>query len=53
MAKSDTEVLQELKEATARIDVPCIPLKTYHALIINLDPASTTTLEEYTRIIKR
>ncbi len=53
MSRSDTEVLQELKDARARIDIPTIPMKTYHALVIDLDPESTTTLEEYLRIIKR
>jgi hypothetical protein len=53
MSRSDTEVLQELKDAKARIEIPTIQLKSYHALIIELDPANETTLSEYLRIIKR
>jgi hypothetical protein len=57
MSRSDTEVLQELKEARARIEIPNMELKSYHALVIDLepqlDPLLDTTLDEYIRIIKR
>ena len=59
MSRSDTEVLQELKEARARMEMetPNMELKSYHALVIDLeqqlDPLLDTKLEEYLRIIKR
>lgn len=54
MPKTDQEILNELKEATLRVDAPFYPaLKNYHNVIIILDSASTTTLDEYLRIIKR
>lgn len=54
MAKTDQEIMDELKDATVRVDAPFYPaLKNYHNVIIILDPASTTTLDEYLRIIKR
>jgi hypothetical protein len=57
MSRSDTEVLQELKEARARMETPNMELKSYHALVIDLepqvDPLLDTTLDEYLRIIKR
>lgn len=57
MSRSDTEVLQELKDARARIETPNMELKSYHALVIELepqvDPLLDTTLDEYLRIIKR
>ena len=58
MSRSDTEVLQELKDARARIETPTImELKSYHALVIDLepqvDPLLDTKLDEYLRIIKR
>lgn len=55
--RSDTEVLQELIDAnalgTVRLEVPSCELKQYHNLIIELNPITTTTLDEYLRIIKR
>ena len=57
MSRSDTEVLQELKEARARMETPNMVMKGYHSLIIDLepqlDPLLDTTLHEYLRIIKR
>jgi hypothetical protein len=57
MPRSDTEVLQELKDAKARIEIPTTMMKSYHALVIDLEPQPDilldTTLEEYLRIIKR
>ena len=57
MSRSDTEVLQELKDAPARIETLNMELKSYHALVIDLepqlDPLLDTTLDEYLRIIKR
>jgi len=57
MSRSDTEVLQELKDAKARIEIPTTMMKSYHALVIDLEPQSDilldTTLDEYLRIIKR
>ncbi len=53
MSRSDTEVLQELRDARARIEIPTTPMKSYHALLIELDPTNPTTVSEYLRIIKR
>jgi len=57
MSRSDTEVLQELKDANARIEIPTTMMKSYHALVIDLEPQPDilldTTLDEYLRIIKR
>ena len=57
MSRSDTEVLQELKEARARMETPNKVMKGYNSLIIDLepqlDPLLDTTLDEYLRIIKR
>ena len=57
MSRSDTEVLQELKDAKARIEIPNMELKSYHALVIDLEPQTDilldTKLDEYLRIIKR
>jgi hypothetical protein len=53
MSRSDTEVLQELKDARARIEIPSAVIKSHHSLIIELDTSLDTTLEEYLRIIKR
>jgi hypothetical protein len=57
MSRSDTEVLQELKEARARMETPNMVMKGHHSLIIDLepqlDPLLDTTLDEYLRIIKR
>ena len=57
MSRSDTEVLQELKEARARMETPNMVMKGYNSLIIDLepqlDPLLDTTLDEYLRIIKR
>lgn len=57
MSRSDTEVLQELKDAKARIEIPTTMMKSYHSLVIDLEPQPDilldTTLDEYLRIIKR
>ena len=57
MSRSDTEVLQELKDAKARIEIPTTMMKSYHALVIDLEPQPDIlldmTLDEYLRIIKR
>ena len=57
MPRSNTEVLQELKDAKARIEIPTTMMKSYHALVIDLEPQPDilldTTLDEYLRIIKR
>jgi len=57
MSRSDTEVLQELKDSRARIEIPTTMMKSYHALVIDLEPQPDilldTTLDEYLRIIKR
>jgi hypothetical protein len=57
MSRSDTEVLQELKEARARMETPNMVMKGYNSLIIDLepqlDPLLDTILDEYLRIIKR
>jgi 3'-phosphoadenosine 5'-phosphosulfate sulfotransferase (PAPS reductase)/FAD synthetase len=52
MAKTNAEMLQELKDAPVHMEEAVSTIKQYRRLVFQIPKESTTTLEEYVNAIK-